>query len=308
MNDHRASRDAIRVDDEVADAVRDGRPVVALETTVYSLLGLPSPANEDALAACLKAVRDAGAVPALTAVIDGVARVGVAEAEHERVLGARAKVAERDLGVAVGASWPVGVTTVSASLALAARAGVRVFATGGIGGVHRDVHRSGDISADLEAVARHTIVTVCAGAKSFLDLPRTVEHLETLGVTVLGYGTDELPAFTVPSSGVPLPHRVDDAPTAARIAAARWALGGGGLLVAVPVPADAALDATVLDVATTEALADADRAGVSGAAVTPYVLERVATITGGASVRANTALVTQNAAIAAAIAGALATG
>ena len=152
-------------------------------------------------------MRSGGAVPALTAVLDGEAVVGVDPADYERIHAAAAKVASRDLPVAVGQRWPVGVTTVSASLLLAARAGIGVFATGGIGGVHRDVERSGDVSADLGALREHPVITVCAGAKAFLDIPRTLEHLETAGVPVLVLGADEFPAFTTRSSGAAAPRR-----------------------------------------------------------------------------------------------------
>ena len=160
---------------EVADEVAARRrptadAVVALESTIFSNLGLPAPANAEALARCLAAIRQAGAVPAITAVLDGRARVGLGEHEHERILGAARKTAERDVGVAVAQQWPFGATTVSAALALADRAGIKVFATGGIGGVHRGVEVTGDVSADLDALARHPLVTVCAGAKAFLDL------------------------------------------------------------------------------------------------------------------------------------------
>ncbi|MFM8264625.1 MAG: pseudouridine-5'-phosphate glycosidase, partial [Acidimicrobiia bacterium] len=179
--------DQLRIAAEVADALTARRAVVALESTIFSNLGLPSPANREALDRCIAAVRSHGAVPAVTAVIDGVARVGLEVAEHERILGPARKVAERDLAIAIAERWEVGATTVSASLALAALAGISVFATGGIGGVHRGAELHGDVSADLSALARHPVVTVSAGAKSFLDLPRTLEMLETLGVPVVGH-------------------------------------------------------------------------------------------------------------------------
>ena len=187
---------------EVAAAVADGRPIVAMESTIFSHLGLPSPANAEALTRCLAAVRAGGAVPAVTAVVDGVARVGIDESEHERILGPARKAAERDVPVAIAQRWPLGATTVSASVALAHAAGVSVFATGGIGGVHRGSEITGDISADLDAIARHPVVTVCAGAKAFLDLPRTLEYLETAGVPVLGWRHDDFPAFYTRSSGL----------------------------------------------------------------------------------------------------------
>lgn len=287
----------VRVSPEVADALADRRAVVALESTIFSNLGLPSPANREALARCIAAVRAAGAVPAVTAVLDGVARVGLAESEHDRILGAARKVAERDLPVAIGEAWQFGATTVSASLALAARVGVHVFATGGIGGVHRGAEVHGDVSADLPALARHAVVTVSAGAKSFLDLPRTLEMLETLGVPVVGVGCDEFPAFTVVSSGLRLGHRIDDRLALARVAHARLQLGGG-MLVCTPVPAADAVDATVMHAAIERALLSATQQGVSGPAVTPIVLAEIAAETGGEAVRANLSLAENNAALA----------
>lgn len=287
----------VRVSPEVADALADRRAVVALESTIFSNLGLPSPANREALTRCIAAVRAAGAVPAVTAVLDGVARVGLAESEHDRILGAARKVAERDLPVAIGEAWQFGATTVSASLALAARVGVHVFATGGIGGVHRGAEVHGDVSADLPALARHAVVTVSAGAKSFLDLPRTLEMLETLGVPVVGVGCDEFPAFTVVSSGLRLGHRIDDRVALARVAHARLQLGGG-MLVCTPVPAADAVDATVMHAAIERALLSATQQGVSGPAVTPIVLAEIAAETGGEAVRANLSLAENNAALA----------
>jgi pseudouridylate synthase len=296
----------LRVHTEVADALADGRPVVALESTIFSNLGLPSPANGDALTRCLTAIRDGGAVPALTAVLDGEARVGIDETEHERVLGQARKVASRDLAVAVAQRWEFGATTVSASLTLAARVGIEVFATGGIGGVHRGAATSGDISADLDALHRLPVVTTCAGAKAFLDLPRTLEHLEQLGVPVLGWQCDEFPAFTTTTSGLPVPHRVESAHEVADVVRVTRALAQHhGILVTVPVPAEHAVSADVLEVATAEALADAADAGVEGPAVTPFVLDHIARATDGRSIPANLALAEQNAAVAAQIAGAL---
>ncbi|MEZ5233573.1 MAG: pseudouridine-5'-phosphate glycosidase [Acidimicrobiia bacterium] len=290
----------LTISPEVADALASSRPVVALESTVFSTLGLPAPANAEALQRCLAAVRRNGAVPALTAVLDGRPCVGVAEGDHERILGGSAKVAERDLGVAVGLGWEVGCTTVSASVALAAAAGVATFATGGIGGVHRGVELTGDVSADLDALARHRVVTVSAGAKAFLDLARTLEDLETRSVPVLGFATDDFPAFYARSSGLRVPHRVEGAAAVAAVARARWALGGGGLLVANPIPVADELPEEADALA--DALAAAEAAGVRGAAVTPFVLGRIAEATEGRSVPANLALAEHNAAVAATIA------
>ena len=299
-----------RVSAEVAAALADGRPVVALESTVFSRLGLPDPAGSDARGRAYGALAAAGAVPALTVVLSGVPRVGVGDDELPLVLGADRKVAERDLPVAVAQGWPAGATTVSASLALAAAAGIGVFATGGIGGVHRDFAATGDESADLVAVARHPVVTVCAGAKSFLDLPRTLERLETLGVPVVGLGTDAgaFPGFWSRRSGGPLvPHEVSSPEEAAGVVRSARALGyGGGLLVVTPVPEGDEVPYDELGPVIEAALAEAASAGVSGAAVTPFVLGRIAAATGGRTVAANVALVEHNAAIAGAIAAALA--
>lgn len=286
---------------EVADALHAGRAVVALESTIFSNLGLPSPANREALERCIAAVRANAAVPAVTAVLDGVARIGLESHEHDRILGAARKVAERDLPVAIGERWTFGATTVSASLAIAAATGVRVFATGGIGGVHRGAELHGDVSADLPALARHPVVTVSAGAKSFLDLPRTLEMLETLGVPVIGYRCDEFPAFTVQSSGLRVPHRVDDVGILARIAGSRVRTGGG-MLVCTPVPAGEALNATTMNAAIDAALRDASVRGITGPAVTPIVLAAIAAETGGEAVRANLALAENNALLAAELA------
>ena len=292
------------VSPEVAAALAAKQPVVALESTIFSNLGLPSPANREALERCIAVIRGHGAVPAVTAVLDGVARVGLSDREHERILGAARKVAERDLPIAIGERWAFGATTVSASLTLAAAAGIRVFATGGIGGVHRGAELHGDVSADLPALARHPVVTVSAGAKSFLDLPRTLEMLETLSVPVIGHQCDEFPAFTVVSSGLRLSHRIDDLDVLARVAKTRLDFGGG-MLVCTPVPAAEAIDASIMNDAITSALAAAESRGVTGPAVTPIVLAEIAAETSGEAVRANLALAENNARVAAALASRL---
>ena len=295
--------DNFRVSDEVSEALAKGKAVVALETTIFSNLGLPSPKNAEALDRCLGAIRGEGAVPAITAVLDGVARVGLDPSEHTRILGAARKIGEREIALAIAQGWEFGATTVSASLLLAARAGIKVFATGGIGGVHRGVSEHGDISADLGALASHPVVTVCAGAKSFLDLPRTLEHLETIGVPVIGVACNEFPAFTVHSSGLPIPARVDDVAELARFASAHWALGRtGGILTCVPVPIADSLDKSLVDRVIDESLRAASDAGVEGPAVTPFVLARIAEATGFASVGANLSLAENNARVAAELA------
>lgn len=291
--------------DEVRAALDDGVPVVALESTIFSHLGLPTPHNREALERCTAAVRSGGAVPAVTAVLDGVVRLGLDGDEHERILGPARKAAERDVAVAVGQRWDVGATTVSASVAIAAAAGVTVFATGGIGGVHRGAEITGDISADLDAIASHPVITVSAGAKAFLDLPRTLEFLETAGAAVLGWQHDWFPAFYTRSSGLPIPHRVEAADEVARTFAAR-SRDSSGMLLAVPIPEEAELDAAELDDVLSEALADCEREGVTGAAVTPFVLGRIGAATEGRSVPANLALAEHNAEVAAEVAVAVA--
>jgi pseudouridine-5'-phosphate glycosidase len=291
---------------EVRDALDRGAPVVALESTIFSNLGLPAPQNAEALHRCIAAIRAEGAVPAITAVLHGVPRVGLDESEHGLILGAARKVGERELALAVAQRWEFGATTVSASLLLAHLAGIAVFATGGIGGVHRGVNEHGDISADLGALAAHPVVTVCAGAKSFLDLPRTLEYLETIGVPVLGLACDEFPAFTVHSSGLPIPARVADIAELARFTLAHRALGRhGGILACVPVPIADSLDKTTIDGVIDGALRAADEAGIEGPAVTPFVLARIAEATGFASVAANLSLAENNARVAAQLAVAL---
>jgi len=298
----------VRISPLVAAALADGQAVVALESTVFSRLGLPGPAGADARKRVYDAVSAGGAVPALTVVLDGEARVGVDDEELPRVLAADRKVAERDLSVAVAQHWPAGATTVSASLSLAAAAGIGVFATGGIGGVHRDWAQTGDESADLGALARHPVVTVCAGAKSFLDLPRTLERLETLGVPVIGLGTDagRFPAFWSRRSGRPVPHEVATPAGAAAVVRAARALGyGGGVLVVTPVPEDDEVPFEELTPIIDAALAAAAEARISGGAVTPFVIDRIAAATNGRTVSANLSLVEHNASVAAAIAVAL---
>ncbi len=293
----------MKISTEVSDALASGGAVVALESTIFSHLGLPSPSNHTALTQCIAAIREAGAIPAITAVLDGVARVGLEESEHERILGPARKVGEREVALAVGQRWPVGATTVSASLLLAARAGIGVFATGGIGGVHRDVHLHGDVSADLGALASHPIVTVCAGAKSFLDLPRTLEHLEMLGVPVLGFACDEFPAFTVHSSGLPIPARVDTVNELASIVRAHREMGRqGGILTCVPVPLKDSLDKSIIDTVIDDALHAANKAKIEGPKVTPFVLGAIAEATKGTSVVANLSLARNNARVAAELA------
>jgi pseudouridylate synthase len=293
---------SIRLSPEVADALEARRPIVALESTIVAH-GLPWPENLEVARQLEGAVRDHAAIPATIAVIDGVARVGLGEAELTRLAreGAQfAKAATSDLAVAL-ARRGCAATTVSATAFLAARAGIRVFATGGIGGVHRG--DAFDVSHDVVGLARTPIAVISAGAKSILDLPRTVEALETLGVLVLGYQCDEFPAFYRRSSGIRLPHRVDSPAELAAIVLAHWGLlGGHGVLVANPIPAVAELGAEEIDQVVALAVAQAEAAGIMGKALTPYLLREIAAATGGRAVLANRALAVHNAALGAALA------
>ena len=277
------------------------RASVALESTIVAH-GLPWPDNL-AIAQELEAtVRAGGAEPATIAVVDGAIRVGLTAAELERLArdgNAFEKANATDLAVHV-ARGSCAATTVSATCAIAARAGIKVFATGGIGGAHRgDTH---DVSNDLTTLAKTPIAVVSAGAKAILDLPHTLELLETLGVLVIGFCTDEFPAFYTRESGLRLAHRVDSARELAAIAKAHWELGGGGILVANPIPVTAAMDRAVIEAAIERALADATAASITGKALTPFLLARLAAITGGASIRANRALALHDAAVAAELA------
>jgi pseudouridine-5'-phosphate glycosidase len=295
----------IRVADEVAAAVTAGRPVVALETTLVTH-GLPQPHGLRVAAALEEAVRDAGATPATIGILRGSLRVGLSGDELAELAAADAAKVNPGNLAAVVASGAAGSTTVAATLFAAARAGIPVFATGGIGGVHRDAAESGDVSADLPALARHPVAVVCAGAKAILDLPRTRELLETLGVPVLGLGADEFPAFYRRSSGLAVDARCDSPAEAAAAIAAHFALGlPGGLVIANPIPPEYELPQDVHDAALAVALADATTAGIRGRGVTPFLLERMRVLTGEASLRANEALLMNNARAAAQIAVAL---
>jgi len=307
MAEPAGSSSLLSLSEPVADAIEARDAIVALESTIFSELGLPAPANREALDRVLQAVTGGGAVPALTAVLDGVARVGVAADEHDRICGPAEKVAARDLAMAIAGGRPYGATTVSATVTLAARAGVEVFATGGIGGVHRGWAATGDISADLPALAANQVITVTAGAKVFLDLPATVEYLETVSVPVLGWRCNHFPAFHAPTSDIELTTRVESAAQVAEVARAHWALGGGGIVVAVPVPEEHGIPYDELTALVDRALDEVGDRGVTGPAVTPQVLERLGAVSDGRTVAANLALAEHNAEVAAEIANALAT-
>jgi pseudouridine-5'-phosphate glycosidase len=266
--------------------------------------GLPWPHNLETARAVEGAVHTAGAVPATIAVLDGRPTVGLTDAEIERLAHASdvLKASRRDLAVAV-ARGRTAATTVAATMALADRAGIHVFATGGIGGAHRSAW---DVSADLTELSRTPVAVVCAGAKSVLDIPRTLELLETLGVPVVGYGCDAFPGFYLRATGESVPARVDTPAEAARLLSAHWGLGGAGVVLAQPVAEDVALGQAEFDAALAEAERLAESAGVRGPAVTPFLLARLAELTGGKSLRANRELIVANARLAAEVAKALA--
>lgn len=291
---------------EVGQALSQGQPVVALESTVISH-GLPYPTNLEAALQMEEIIHEQGAVPATVAILGGKIRVGVTRDELEHLASAKGirKVSRRDLPIVVAQNGD-GATTVAATMTIAAWAGIPLFATGGIGGVHRG---SGfDISNDLPTLAHTPVTVVCAGAKAILDLPNTLEWLETAGVPVIGYGADEFPAFYARKSGLPVDVRVDTPQEAAAIIAAGRRLGlPNGLLVTVPVPAEAEVPPAQLEAAIASALEEAQARGIEGSASTPFLLRWVARQTGGASLQANVALLHNNAAVAAQIAMALQT-
>ncbi|HEV8169707.1 MAG TPA: pseudouridine-5'-phosphate glycosidase [Pyrinomonadaceae bacterium] len=294
----------LNISPEVAHAINEERPVVALESTVIAH-GLPRPQNLETAHRLQEAVRESGAVPATIAIIGGQLTVGLSDDEIA-LLAERTdirKISTRDIPVAVAQGWD-GATTVASTTWIAHRAGIKVFATGGIGGVHRG--SLPDVSADLPELARTPIVVVCSGAKIVLDLPATREWLETHAVTVAGYQCDELPAFYSRASGLRVDVRADDAFTVARIFSAQRRLGiESALLVGVPVPAKFEVPADELQVVLTTALEDAEWKGITGPELTPFLLRQMAERSGGATLRANVALLENNARVAAAIASAI---
>ncbi len=294
----------LQVSAEVRAALDDGRPVVALESTLISH-GLPYPENLETAQMLEATVRERGGIPATIAVLDGSLRVGLgasALASLSQSDGVR-KVSRRDIPIVV-AQRADGATTVAATMAVAAMAGIQVLATGGIGGVHRG--HPFDVSADLPELARTPMVVVCAGAKAILDLPLTLEWLETHGVPVLGYGTDAFPAFYARSSGLPVDARVDRPQEVAAVYCAKRGMGlAGAVLVGVPVPLQAAVPAGVIESAIDAALEDAASEGIRGREVTPFLLARIVELTHGQSMQANITLLQNNAAVAAEIARAL---
>lgn len=291
----------------VQSALDAGRPVVALESTIITH-GMPYPQNLQMAQNVERVIADNGAVPATIAIMDGKFMVGTTAADLERLAqtgGKAAKASRRDVA-ALLASGQVAGTTVATTMMAAEAAGIRLFATGGIGGVHRGAETTFDISADLDELGRTQVAVVCAGAKSILDIPKTLEVLESKGVPVLGFNTDDFPAFWARQSGGKVDHRVNDAAAAARVIALQFELGLGGVLVANPIPESHALDPVEIETRITAAIADAEAQGVGRKDLTPFLLKRIFELTAGKSLVANIALVENNAKVAAQIAVALA--
>lgn len=293
---------------EVAQAVAEGRPVVALESTIISH-GMPYPQNVETALAVEQIIREGGAVPATIAILGGRLKAGLSPDEIDylgRTGTAVAKASRRDLPVLV-AQGRDGATTVTTTMMIAHMAGIKVFATGGIGGVHRGAETTMDISADLEELAHTGVMVICAGAKSILDLGLTLEYLETHGVPVIGYGTKELPAFYTRKSGFGVDYELDSPQEVARAFFVKQQLGmAGGMLVTNPIPEQFAMDHEVINQAIDEAIAQAKAQGIHGKETTPFLLAKVKDLTGGDSLTANIALVKNNAALAAQVAAELA--
>ena len=291
---------------EVAQALAEGRPVVALESTIISH-GMPYPQNVETALNVERIVRENGAVPATIAIIGGRLKAGLTPEEIEyfgKKGQAIAKASRRDLSI-LCARGEDGATTVATTMIIAHMAGIKVFATGGIGGVHRGAETTMDISADLEELAQTPVMVVCAGAKSILDLGLTLEYLETKGVPVLGYGTEELPAFYTRQSGFKVDYRMESPKEIADAWRTQNLMGlKGGMLVTNPIPEEFSMDKAVIDAAFEKALAEAEEKGIHGKETTPFLLARVAELTGGNSLASNIRLVYNNAKLAAQIAGA----
>ena len=294
----------LKISEEVRYALEHGKPVVALESTIISH-GMPYPDNAKTALTVEKTVRENGAVPATIAIIKGVPTVGLSEEEIEHLgkEGTKAvKVSRRDIPVVIAKKLD-GATTVASTMIFAETAGIKVFATGGIGGVHRGATETMDISADLEELHQTNVTVVCAGAKSILDLGLTLEYLETKGVPVLGYKTDELPAFFTRKSGFKVDYRMDSPEEIAAAVKAKDALGlSGGMLVANPVPEEYSMDPDKIEAVISEAVEEAKALGIAGKKVTPFLLEKIRNVTGGDSLFTNVKLVLNNAALAAKIA------
>jgi len=297
----------LELSQEVEAAIKAKKPVVALESTIISH-GMPYPQNRDTALAVEKIVRDAGAVPATIAVIGGKLKAGLTGDEIEYIAKKGhdvTKVSRRDFPFVL-ANGADGATTVAGTMIVAEMAGIKVFATGGIGGVHRDGNNTFDISADLQELAKTSVAVVCAGVKSILDIALTLEYLETAGVPVVGYGTDEFPAFYTRRSGLKVEYRLDRAEEIARMLDAKWGMGlSGGAVIANPIPEAFAMDAALINRAIESALAEAKKLGIRGKETTPFLLAKIKELTGGDSLDSNIQLVYANARLAAEIACAL---
>jgi pseudouridine-5'-phosphate glycosidase len=296
-------KEHIRISDEVRTAIDTGGPVVALESTIISH-GMPYPQNYETAVLVEKIVRENKATPATIAVINGIIRIGLYDTDLEFLSSDRniLKASRRDLPVIIAGKLNAA-TTVSATMICAALAGIRMFATGGIGGVHRNATNTFDISADLTELAQTDVAVVSAGVKSILDIGLTLEYLETLGVPVIGYRTDEFPAFFTKESGFKVNCRLDTPESIAEVIKAKYDLGlKGGLIIANPVPDEFSFDKTKIDEAISEALKAADSTGIRGKDVTPFLLSEIKKITGGESLKSNIELVKNNAKLAAEIA------
>lgn len=288
---------------EVQAALDAGKPVVALESTIIAH-GMPYPENVKTAKQVEAVIRQHGAIPATIAIINGVCKVGLTEAELNTIASATdvAKVSRRDLGLVLSKK-SLGATTVASTMYIAAAAGIHVFVTGGIGGVHRGGEESMDISADLEELAQTSVAVVCAGAKSILDLALTLEVLETKGVPVVGYQTDVLPAFYTKESDIPIPIRLDRAEDIAALMHAHWQMGiPSGVLITNPIPEAFSMPKELIDAAINQALIDATNKGIVGKDVSPFLLAAIKEITGGTSLKANIELVLNNARLGAQIA------
>jgi len=292
------------VSSEVANALQTGLPVVALESTIISH-GMPWPRNLETALMLEEAIREQGAVPATIAIIQGRLKAGLSKEEIRALADGSLrpqKASRRDIPVLVARNGN-GSTTVAGTMIIANLAGIKIFATGGIGGVHRGAEQTWDVSADLEELAQTEVAVVCAGAKAILDLPKTMEYLETKGVPVIGFRTSELPAFYSRESGIPLNFRCDNEEEIARILHAKWNLClSGGVIIANPVPETYSIEVSRIDSLISKALLEASEKGIKGADVTPYLLARISDLTGGESLEANIALVANNARLAARIA------
>ena len=295
----------IKISEEIQNSIKENGPVVALESTIISH-GMPFPQNLETALEVERIIRKEGAIPATIAILEGRIKIGLSNLELEQFAQGtkNVKVSSRDLPFTLSQKQDGG-TTVAATMICARMAGISVFVTGGIGGVHRGSEKTMDISGDLMELARTNVAVVCAGIKSILDIPRTLEYLETQGVPVIGYRTDEFPAFYATTSGYSVQSRINTAEEIARCMKVKWELGlEGGMVIANPVLPEDAMDEEVIEEAITKALKEASEKGIDGKAVTPFLLERISQLTDGESLKTNIALVCNNALVGAKIASA----